>query len=91
MQAYQISKIRGVIAGAVCLHGIPMAFAKMDAGGAAVQTSQPLPLVPASTAWMGAVLLGLMWLAIAAIVLGPLVRFFTPKPPAEPKNLPTTY
>ena len=49
------------------------------------------PPVSAYTAWLGVVLLGLMWLLIAAIILGPLVRFFAPKPPAEPRNLPASY
>jgi hypothetical protein len=65
----------------------PVARGQADANAG---PTLPVP-VPASTAWLAAVLLGLMWLLIAAVILGPLVRFFAAKPPPEPRNLPGSY
>ena len=92
MYCAHFNKLRVFLIGAACFCHVPMALAKMDTGNAAAQSAAPLPPpVPASISWIGAMLLALMWLAIAAIVLGPLVRFFAPKQPPEPKNLPSVY
>jgi hypothetical protein len=79
--------------GLVCLRMAAPACAQTEAGSGSrfgIVGPQDIP-VPFSVSWMGAVLLGLMWLLIAAIVLGPIVRFFAPKPLAEPKNLPQAH
>jgi hypothetical protein len=76
----------------VCLCSAATALAQADgAASRAGPGGDPDMPVPASVAWMGAVLLGLMWLLIAAIVLGPIVRFFAPKPIPEPKTLPVAH
>ncbi len=90
MHNAHFNKLRTVIFGTACLYGMPMAWAKMDAGAVSAQTSLSVPPpVPASISWIGAVLLGLMWLVIAAIVqraVGPAL--YAPKPPAKRKICP---
>lgn len=76
---------------------LPAASCIVAASVARAQTSPspsdtlPLPPVPASISWLTVVLFGLLWLLISAAILGPLVRFFAAKPPAEPRNLPVSY
>jgi len=84
-----MEQICAVIGAVMCLGRASVSMAQVQAGAAVAPVDQ-VP-VPVSTSWLGVVLLGLMWLLIAAIILGPLVRFFAHKMPPEPRNLPTVY
>lgn len=57
---------------------------------AAETTHAPNPLsaeeikVPEDTSWAREVVVGIMWIFITAILLGPIVMFFRVEPPPEP-------
>jgi hypothetical protein len=66
----------------ICMWTAP-AIPAFAAGGAATATGPESAAIPLSTGWVEGFLLLIVWLFVAAVVIGPLITFFNLAPKSQ--------